>query len=148
MQIVCKVLHKASTHHLCVIKIQHFPRRNRAHTKARHAPLAISHFRHLWPTTACARFESPFSVENNFFSSTGYSANPANTVRYSTRTFGGFAAAINYSLDEVRNAKTSITPGSGQSMAGRGGRSACKPQLQAKVMRHGGSPLEGGCRHC
>ncbi|MEZ5638091.1 MAG: porin [Burkholderiaceae bacterium] len=56
-----------------------------------------------------AMFDSGFSVENNFFASTGYNANPANTIRYSTPTFGGFAAAISYSLDEVRNADLSVT---------------------------------------
>ncbi len=65
-----------------------------------------------------AMFDSGFSVENNFFSSTGYSANPANTVRYSTPTFGGFSAAASYSLDEVRNTDTSISSVSGQYAGG------------------------------
>ncbi len=56
-----------------------------------------------------AMFDSGFSVENNFFASTGYNANPANTIRYSTPTFGGFAAAISHSLDEVRNTDLSVT---------------------------------------
>lgn len=55
-----------------------------------------------------AMFDSGFSVENNFFGSTGYNANPANTIRYSTPSFGGFSAAISYSLDEVRNTDTSV----------------------------------------
>lgn len=65
-----------------------------------------------------AMFDSGFSVENNFFNSTGYSANPANTVRYSTPTFGGFSGAVSYSLDEVRNTDTSITSVSGQYAGG------------------------------
>lgn len=56
-----------------------------------------------------AMFDSGFSVENNFFASTGYNANPANTIRYSTPSFGGFAAAISYSLDEVRNTNLSVS---------------------------------------
>lgn len=56
-----------------------------------------------------AMFDSGFSVENNFFASTGYNANPANTVRYSTPTFGGFVAAISHSLDEVRNLDLTVT---------------------------------------
>lgn len=55
-----------------------------------------------------AMFDSGFSVENNFFASTGYNANPANTIRYSTPSFGGLAAAVSYSLDEVRNTDTSV----------------------------------------
>ncbi len=55
-----------------------------------------------------AMFDSGFSVENNFFGSTGYNANPANTIRYSTPSFGGFSAAVSYSLDEVRNTDTSV----------------------------------------
>jgi predicted porin len=60
-----------------------------------------------------AMFDSGFSVENNFFASTGYSANPANTLRYSTPTFGGFSASVSYSLDEVANAKGNIRSISG-----------------------------------
>lgn len=56
-----------------------------------------------------AMFDSGFSVENNFFNSTGYSANPANTIRYSTPTFGGFTAAVSYSLDEIRNTDRSVS---------------------------------------
>ncbi len=56
-----------------------------------------------------AMFDSGFSVENNFFASTGYNANPANTIRYSTPTFGGFTAAISHSLDEVRNIDLSVS---------------------------------------
>ncbi len=58
-------------------------------------------------------FDSGFSVENNFFASTGYNANPANTVRYSTPSFGGFSGAVSYSLDEVRNTNLSLTSISG-----------------------------------
>lgn len=58
---------------------------------------------------ANAMFDSGFSVENNFFASTGYNANPANTIRYSTPSFGGFAAAVSYSLDEVRNTDLGVT---------------------------------------
>ena len=56
-----------------------------------------------------AMFDSGFSVENNFFASTGYNANPANTVRYSTPLFGGFSGALSYSLDELRNTNLSVT---------------------------------------
>jgi len=56
-----------------------------------------------------AMFDSGFSVENNFFASTGYNANPANTVRYSTPSFGGFSGALSYSLDELRNTNLSVT---------------------------------------
>ena len=56
-----------------------------------------------------AMFDSGFSVENNFFGSTGYAANPANTIRYSTPTLGGFSAAASYSLDEVKNTDLSVT---------------------------------------
>jgi len=56
-----------------------------------------------------AMFDSGFSVENNFFASTGYNANPANTIRYSTPSFGGFAAAFSHSLDEVQNINLSVT---------------------------------------
>ena len=55
-----------------------------------------------------AMFDSGFSVENNFFASTGYNANPANTIRYSTPSFGGFSVAASYSLDEVRNTDLSV----------------------------------------
>jgi predicted porin len=65
-----------------------------------------------------ALFDSGFSLENNFFASTGYSANPANTIRYSTPTFGGFTAAVSYSLDEIKNADFSITSISGLYGAG------------------------------
>lgn len=65
-----------------------------------------------------AVFDSGFSVENNFFASTGYAANPANTVRYSTPAFGGFTAAVSYSLDEIKNADFSITSVSGMYAAG------------------------------
>lgn len=58
-------------------------------------------------------FDSAFSVENNFFASTGYAANPANTLRYSTPTFGGFSAAVSYSLDEVANVNLNIKSISG-----------------------------------
>ncbi len=63
-------------------------------------------------------FDSGFSVENNFFVSTGYAANPANTIRYSTPTFGGFTAAVSYSLDEVKNVDLSTTSVSGTYGAG------------------------------
>jgi len=65
-----------------------------------------------------AMFDSGFSVENNFFKSTGHSANPANTVRYSTPTFGGFTGAASYSLDEVRNTNLSVTSISGSYAGG------------------------------
>jgi predicted porin len=55
-----------------------------------------------------AMFDSGFSVENNFFKSTGYTANPANTVRYSTPTFGGFSGAFSHSMDEVKNVNTDV----------------------------------------
>jgi len=55
-----------------------------------------------------AMFDSGFSVENNFFASTGYNANPANTMRYSTPSFGGFAAAVSYSLDEAPNTDLNV----------------------------------------
>ena len=55
-----------------------------------------------------AMFDSGFSVENNFFKSTGYNANPANTVRYSTPTFGGFSGAFSHSMDEVKNVNTDV----------------------------------------
>lgn len=63
-------------------------------------------------------FDSAFSVENNFFSSTGYAANPANTLRYSTPTFGGFSAAVSYSLDEVANTNLNIKSISGMFATG------------------------------
>lgn len=59
-------------------------------------------------------FDSAFSVENNFFSTTGYAANPANTLRYSTPTIGGFSAAVSYSLDEVANTNLNVKSISGQ----------------------------------
>lgn len=65
-----------------------------------------------------AMFDSGFSVENNFFNSTGYSASPANTVRYSTPDLGGFSAAVSYSLDEVKNTDTSVSAISGQYAGG------------------------------
>lgn len=55
-----------------------------------------------------AMFDSGFSVENNFFKSTGYNANPANTVRYSTPTFGGFSGAFSHSMDEAKNVNTDV----------------------------------------
>jgi predicted porin len=55
-----------------------------------------------------AMFDSGFSVENNFFRSTGYNANPGNTLRYSTPSFGGFSGAFSHSLDEVRNINTDV----------------------------------------
>ena len=61
-----------------------------------------------------AMFDSGFSVENNFFASTGYAANPPDSIRYSTPTFGGFSAAVSYSLDEVKNADFSVKSISGQ----------------------------------
>ena len=63
-------------------------------------------------------FDSAFSVENNFFASTGYAANPANTLRYSTPTFGGFSAAVSYSLDEVANVNLNIKSISGMFATG------------------------------
>jgi predicted porin len=56
-----------------------------------------------------AMFDSGFSVENNFFKSTGYNSNPINTVRYSTPTFGGFTGAASYSLDENKTVNTDVT---------------------------------------
>ena len=56
-----------------------------------------------------AVFDSAFSVENNFFGSTAYIANPPNTLRYSTPTFGGFSGSISHSLDEVKNTDLSVT---------------------------------------
>ena len=55
-----------------------------------------------------AMFDSGFSVENNFCRSTGYNANPGNTLRYSTPSFGGFSGAFSHSLDEVRNINTDV----------------------------------------
>jgi predicted porin len=61
-----------------------------------------------------AMFDSGFSVENNFFASTAYAANPANTIRYSTPTFGGFSGAVSYSVDEMNGVDFSVTSISGQ----------------------------------
>lgn len=63
-------------------------------------------------------FDSAFSVENNFFRTTGYAANPANSLRYTTPTFGGFSAAVSYSLDEVAGVKGNTKSISGMFVTG------------------------------
>jgi predicted porin len=55
-----------------------------------------------------AMFDSGFSVENSFFKSTGYKANPLNAMRYSTPTYGGFSAAISHSQDETAGSNTDV----------------------------------------
>lgn len=45
-------------------------------------------------------FDSSFSPEYQAFGSTGYNANPANAFKYTSPSFGGFAGAVSYSLDE------------------------------------------------
>ncbi len=47
-----------------------------------------------------AMWDSTFSVENNFFRSTAYNANPGNTIKYTTPSFSGFSGAVSYTLDE------------------------------------------------
>jgi len=49
-------------------------------------------------------FDSALSATNNVFESTGFDANPANGMRYTTPEFGGFKAAISYSLGEDKTA--------------------------------------------
>jgi len=51
--------------------------------------------------TSDAMFDSGALAPMNYvFESTNYSANPGNTVYYSTPTFGGFAGAVSYALAE------------------------------------------------
>jgi predicted porin len=47
-----------------------------------------------------AVFDSALAPMNNVFASTGYKANPGNTVYYATPSMGGFAGAFSYSLGE------------------------------------------------
>ena len=51
-----------------------------------------------------AVFDSALAPMNNVFASTGYQANPGNTIYYSTPTMGGFAGAFSYSLGENKTA--------------------------------------------
>lgn len=46
---------------------------------------------------------------NLIFKSTGYQANPGNTVYYATPAMGGFGAAVSYSLDEKAAAAVPLT---------------------------------------
>lgn len=55
-----------------------------------------------------AMWDSTFSVENSFFRSTAYNANPGNTIKYTTPSFGGFSGAVSYTLDEVKNIDNNI----------------------------------------
>ncbi len=55
-----------------------------------------------------AMWDSTFSVENNFFASTAYNANPGNTIKYTTPSFGGFSAAASYTLDENKAVDTTV----------------------------------------
>lgn len=45
-------------------------------------------------------FDSAFSPEYVAFGSTAYNANPANAIKYTSPSFGGFAGAVSYSIDE------------------------------------------------
>jgi predicted porin len=56
-----------------------------------------------------AMWDSTFSVENNFFATTGYSANPGNTIRYSTPSLGGFVGSVSYTLDENKGTNLDVT---------------------------------------
>ena len=48
-------------------------------------------------------FDSALSPSVNVWKSTGYNANPANTVYYASPSMGGFSGAVSYSLGENKN---------------------------------------------
>lgn len=52
-------------------------------------------------------FDSMLSA-TNVWASTGYTANPNNTVYFASPSFGGVSATASYSLDEVKNVKGNI----------------------------------------
>lgn len=56
-----------------------------------------------------AVFDSALSPMNAVFASTGYQGNPGNTIYYATPAFGGFGAAVSYTLGENKTATTSAT---------------------------------------
>ena len=59
-----------------------------------------------------AVFDSKLAPMNHVFVSTGYQANPGNTIYYATPSFSGFAGALSYSLGEDKtttNKASSIT---------------------------------------
>lgn len=53
-----------------------------------------------------AAFDSVLSPQNNVWLSTTYTANPSNTVYYSTPVFSGFSGAVSYSLGENSSTTT------------------------------------------
>lgn len=48
-------------------------------------------------------FDSALSPTQNVWASTGYNANPANTMYYASPSFSGFSGAVSYSLGEDKN---------------------------------------------
>lgn len=48
-------------------------------------------------------FDSALSPSVNVWASTGYNANPANTMYYASPSFSGFSGAVSYSLGEDKN---------------------------------------------
>jgi predicted porin len=57
-----------------------------------------------------AAFDSALSPQNSVWASTGYQANPGNTIYYATPAYSGFSGAVSYSLGE--NKTTSVDAGS------------------------------------
>lgn len=55
-------------------------------------------------------FDSALSATNNVWVASGtYSANPGNTIKYNSPSFGGFTAGASYSLHEKVAGKSSVT---------------------------------------
>lgn len=55
-------------------------------------------------------FDSKLSATNGVWVANNiYAANPGNTIKYTTPSFGGFKGAIAYSLDEKANQSTDVT---------------------------------------
>jgi len=53
---------------------------------------------------ANAVFDSALAAQNGVWLSTGYNANPANTIYYATPSVSGFSGALSYSLGENKTA--------------------------------------------
>ncbi len=54
--------------------------------------------------TTNAAFDSALSPQNNVWVSTGYQANPGNSIYYGSPNFGGVSGALSYSLGENKTA--------------------------------------------
>jgi predicted porin len=57
--------------------------------------------------TTNAAFDSALSPQNGVWASTGYQANPGNSIYYGSPNFGGISGALSYSLGENKTAAVS-----------------------------------------